>query len=441
MPSQNLFATPLRSRLGLSPRWVLGISSLGLALACGGGGSSTAPVQPPVITTPVAAETTTLGQTATFSVVATGSAPLTYQWYTGGATPVAIPAATSASYTTPPVTASTVLNDTLLYSVTVTNPAGSASSYTGTLYVSGPPIIGHQPFSQSVVLGLSSAFSVDSVDADPSRVSDTCQWYRNGNLIPGATGQTYTLATTTAADDGAAFTVAITGGGGTVTSSPAILSVGKVPPLYTVSYSTLYRTEVSATGTDTAIGSIQLANGSPISVTDIAVTPSGSAFVCSFSSLYSLNLTTAVATPIGLGTLTNVNALCSDPTGNLFGADTAGAYYSISKTDGTAKQLGTLAFYSSNYSSSGDMTFDQFGQLWVAGHNAANTGNYLILLDPTRQVADPVTPTPAAIYGLTFLDGVFYCLSGADNGLYASNSESGGMARIRTLAFSPTGSE
>src|SRR5713226_2783840 len=56
-----------------------------------------APVAP-TITTPPANQTVTAGQTATFTVVAAGTAPLSYQWQKNG---VNIAGATSSSYTTP----------------------------------------------------------------------------------------------------------------------------------------------------------------------------------------------------------------------------------------------------------------------------------------------------------------------------------------------------
>src|SRR5467141_515366 len=53
----------------------------------------------PSITTQPPSQTVTVGQTATFSVVAAGTAPLSYPWMKGGTT---ISGATSSSYTTPP---------------------------------------------------------------------------------------------------------------------------------------------------------------------------------------------------------------------------------------------------------------------------------------------------------------------------------------------------
>jgi hypothetical protein len=68
-------------------------------------------------------------QKSTFSVAATGTAPLGYQWRKNG---TAISGATSSSYTTPATTAS---DDRALFSVVVNNSAGNATSSTATLNV------------------------------------------------------------------------------------------------------------------------------------------------------------------------------------------------------------------------------------------------------------------------------------------------------------------
>lgn len=75
---------------------VTGANSAGSATA-----SISITVNDPVtlaITTQPASQWVLVGQTATFTVVATGTGTLSYQWLLGG---VAIPGATSASYTTP----------------------------------------------------------------------------------------------------------------------------------------------------------------------------------------------------------------------------------------------------------------------------------------------------------------------------------------------------
>jgi glucose/arabinose dehydrogenase len=85
--------------------------------------------QAPRITTQPADRTVTAGQTATFTVAASGTAPLSYQWRKNGAN---ISGATSASYTTP---ATTLADNGALYSAVVTNSFGSATSNDATLTV------------------------------------------------------------------------------------------------------------------------------------------------------------------------------------------------------------------------------------------------------------------------------------------------------------------
>jgi len=69
-------------------------------LGCRG---STNHVSPPSITREPASQTVTVGQTTSFTVRATGTAPLAYQWQKNGA---ALSGATSPSYTTPVTTSS-----------------------------------------------------------------------------------------------------------------------------------------------------------------------------------------------------------------------------------------------------------------------------------------------------------------------------------------------
>ena len=70
-----------------------------------------------------------VGQTAAFSVTATGAGPLTYQWHKGT---TEISGATFANYVTPPTTKS---DDGAQYSVVVSNSAGDATSTMATLTV------------------------------------------------------------------------------------------------------------------------------------------------------------------------------------------------------------------------------------------------------------------------------------------------------------------
>lgn len=85
--------------------------------------------QAPAITQQPANVTVAAGQMATFAVVATGSAPLAYQWQRNG-TP--IPGATGASYTTAATTAG---DNGATFRVVVSNGMGSATSNDATLTV------------------------------------------------------------------------------------------------------------------------------------------------------------------------------------------------------------------------------------------------------------------------------------------------------------------
>jgi hypothetical protein len=96
---------------------------------CGGSFPAVSNPLAPAITTQPAAQSVMVGQTATFSVVASGTAPFSYQWQKGTA---AIAGATSASYITP----STTLADSLSkFQVVVSNSAGSATSNQAVLTV------------------------------------------------------------------------------------------------------------------------------------------------------------------------------------------------------------------------------------------------------------------------------------------------------------------
>jgi hypothetical protein len=95
--------------------------------------TSTAPAaaQGVTITRQPASLSLPVGQTATFTVTANGTGPLSYQWSENGA---AISGATSSSYTTPEVTAE---DNGATFTVSVSNSVDSATSSAATLTV-GP---------------------------------------------------------------------------------------------------------------------------------------------------------------------------------------------------------------------------------------------------------------------------------------------------------------
>jgi beta-galactosidase len=87
-----------------------------------------------------------------------------------------------------------------------------------------------QPATQSVPVGQNGHFAVLPSGTGPF----TYQWRRNGTPISGATTRTYDTAATTKADDGAVFSVIVTGPNGPSTSNDATLSVDSTMPNYPV---------------------------------------------------------------------------------------------------------------------------------------------------------------------------------------------------------------
>lgn len=187
---------------------------------------SPAPLAPSITTQPQAASVTA-GQTATFSIAATGTAPLTYQWRRNG---VPITGATSAAYTT---AATTVADDGALFSVVVSNVAGSATSANAPLTVTPAPVapaITTQPAAVTVQSGQTATFTVAASGTAPLAY----QWRRNGTPITGATGASYTTPATVDADNGARFSVTVSNVAGSATSSEATLTVTPAPVAPTI---------------------------------------------------------------------------------------------------------------------------------------------------------------------------------------------------------------
>jgi hypothetical protein len=172
---------------------------------------------PPTISTQPTNQTVIAGSSATFTVVAAGTTPFSYQWRSNG---VPIAAATSSSLVLNNVQTNIATN----YSVIVTNVAGSVTSVVATLTVLVPPSISSQPSSQSVVLSSNVTFSVVASGTSPL----SYQWLSNGLALPSAIGSSLVLnnvQTNFAAD----YSVIVTNVAGSITSLVATLTV-LVPP-------------------------------------------------------------------------------------------------------------------------------------------------------------------------------------------------------------------
>src|SRR5215472_2594682 len=209
----------------------------------------------PAITTQPSSQTVPPGQTATFTVVATGTAPLSYQWQKNGAN---IAGAISSSYTTP---ATTTADTGSTFVVVVSNGVGTATSNTATLTVSPAPVaptITTQPSSQTVLPGQTATFTVAVSGTAPL----SYQWQKNGANIAGATSSSYTTPATTTADTGSTFVVVVSNSVGTATSNAATLTVSPAPLAPTITAQPVNQT---VTVGQTATFSVTASGTAPLS--------------------------------------------------------------------------------------------------------------------------------------------------------------------------------
>src|SRR5207244_3820465 len=221
-----------------------------------------------------------------FSVAATGTAPLSYQWRKNG---TAISGATASTYSTPATTSS---DNGAQFTVVVSNTAGSATSNVATLTVNAAavaPSITTQPASQTVTAGQTAAFSVAATGTAPL----SYQWRKNGTAISGPTASTYTTPATTRSHNGPQFTVA--------TSNAATLTVnGVTPSAFSVWVSpSLFRVgKTDAPGTTSSI-SLSGARGETVDTQVVVQGPS--------SGLSNVNVSASTLTGPGGATISASN--------------------------------------------------------------------------------------------------------------------------------------
>ena len=202
---------------------------------------------PPVITTHSPNATVVEGQTATFSVVATGTTPLTYKWQKNQ---VDISGATSSSYTTQAVT---LADSGSKYRCVLTNAYGNATSNEATLTVNANLV--------NPALNKATASSVESSSYTADKAVDgngTTRWssgFNDPQWISIDLGSTYKIAsvilkweaaygknyTIDMSDDGANWTTVYTKTNGT--GGPETLTVngtGRYVRMYGTARGTIY---------------------------------------------------------------------------------------------------------------------------------------------------------------------------------------------------------
>ncbi|MFO0839993.1 MAG: immunoglobulin domain-containing protein [Phycisphaerae bacterium] len=164
------------------------------------------------------------GASASFTVVAAGTAPLSYQWRKGTTNLVnggRISGAMSATLTINPVQSGDAATN---YNCVVTNAAGSDTSIDVALAVSVAPAIIGQPTSRTVCTGGSTVFTITVTGSLPM----TFDWRRNAVSFGASSTPNLQLNNITPAQAGN-YDCVVSNACGSVTSNPAALTVNTVP--------------------------------------------------------------------------------------------------------------------------------------------------------------------------------------------------------------------
>lgn len=173
----------------------------------------------PAITSNPSGDTICVGEPVSFTVAATGTAPLNYQWRKNT---VNIGGATNPTYSI----AAAVAGDAGNYDCVVTNACGSATSTVAALAVQNDPTINTHPSSQTVSPGANVLFNVGAT-GDGTLLY---QWRRNGvalsdgGQIFGSTTASLLITNVNAGNVGN-YTVDVSNGCGSVTSNIAVLGI------------------------------------------------------------------------------------------------------------------------------------------------------------------------------------------------------------------------
>jgi uncharacterized delta-60 repeat protein len=180
-------------------------------------------IDPPVITTQPPNRNENAGETTSFSVIATGTAPLRYQWFHGS---TALSNADVSGATNSIMSIFGVLKTNEgVYTVVVSNFAGVVTSSNAVLTVKDPYIFA-DPDSRSANAGNQATFTVHAEGTTPL----IYQWRKNGTVltnggsVSGAATSTLTL-TGVLKNDQAAYVATVSNAFGVVTSAVANLTV------------------------------------------------------------------------------------------------------------------------------------------------------------------------------------------------------------------------
>jgi autotransporter-associated beta strand protein len=379
---------------------------------------------------------------ANFSVVGAGQGTLTYQWKKNGSNITGNATSTSSTLTLSGVAAGDVAN----YTVDVTGSCGTVTSSSAALSLNTATSISAQPAAVTQCSGTTANFSVTAA----GQGTITYQWRKDGSSLSSETNSSLSLSNIASSNAGQ-YSVIVTGGCGSVTSSNALLTVQPAtviatqPTASTVCQNNTANFSVSATGQGTLSyqwkrdGTDVGTNSSSLSVSNAQSSNAGS---------YTVDVTG------GCGTVTsNAVTLTVNPATSITTQPTASAGCEGQNTTFTVVATGTAP-----------LTYQwKFGGVNISGATAstynilsttnANDGSYFVTVSGgcgtvnSSAVDLSVYPTPTVNAGsdITVCAGAPITLtgSGLSSGTYTwNNSVQNGVqfnAPISTTTYTLTG--
>jgi hypothetical protein len=168
---------------------------------------------PPVITAVASDGTNVAGTTAVLTVQATGTEPMSYQWYRDVTNALSDGPATTGSASSVLSLVNVLGADGGAYTVVVSNVVGVVTSAPPAMILVVDPVITVLPLSQTNHAGSPAVFSVQADGTAPEY-----QWYKNGEPVAGGTQAELALARITDGDAGK-YSVVVSNAYGSVSSS------------------------------------------------------------------------------------------------------------------------------------------------------------------------------------------------------------------------------
>ena len=332
------------------------------------------------VTTNPTDQTINAGQTATFTVAASGTPTPTVQWQfssDGGATFQNVAGATTTTLTVPNVAAGQ--NGTKFRAV-FTNSTGSATTSAATLTVDFAPSVTTNPSSTSVVAGNTTTFTA-AANGNPLA---TVQWQQStdgGATFQNIAGATATTLSFTAGSgqNGNQYRAVFTNSVGSATTTAATLTVQFAPTV----------TSTSPTAGPTAGGTVVTITGS--NFTGATAVRFGGTSATSFTVNSSTSIT--ATTPAGTGTV-DITVTAPGGTSSTSAADqftfvSAPAVTSLSVTSGSTAGGTTVVITGANFSG---VTAVRFGAVRASSFTV-NSASQITAVAPAGTGTTDVTVT------------------------------------------------